>query len=252
MQSTKATIYAPTYFEGYDENSRITNDRSKAKTNQYYLQSDMIIRFGKHSFSLGIVPTGCVGRQVTQGPLVPGPWAFASPCATVIADNPAHGTAAEIARNKAAGMEFTAEVGDIIVMDGIAFECSAERNYGYLKLTLAADQAAAGAQVTEPNADEEMVMQHQRNVRDHLTGAEPAETCSICLSEVSTSIEDEGEPSQYAPHGSYAGEPCTQMILGTPCGIPLPCPHHSITDDEVAAIKQGLMRQRRIAEKASA
>lgn len=37
--------------------------------------------------SLGIVPEGSEGRQVFQGPLVPGPWGFATTHAMVIAND---------------------------------------------------------------------------------------------------------------------------------------------------------------------
>jgi len=59
--------------------------------------------------SLGIIPEGREGRQVFQGPLVPGPWAFVTTHAAVI-DNSGHSHAEYMAAERIAlGEPFTVE-----------------------------------------------------------------------------------------------------------------------------------------------
>lgn len=97
----------------------------ESKTDHVLVLSRSLKRFG-----IGGVPAGHVGRQVTQGPLVPGPWAFTFGLASVIAANPEHGTYGEIKRNLAAGREHTVEEGDRIVFDGVTYEVQVTDGFG--------------------------------------------------------------------------------------------------------------------------
>jgi len=65
-------------------------------------------------FRVGLVPEGESGRQTHGGPNVPGPWAYAFPLCTVI-DN-AGGTAADIERERKAGLLVHAKVGEVLVI----------------------------------------------------------------------------------------------------------------------------------------
>lgn len=63
-------------------------------------------------FGLGFVPKGSSARQVTAGPLVPGPWPFSFGLCTVI-DNYG-GSGRESSENKAKGIEHDVKDGDIV------------------------------------------------------------------------------------------------------------------------------------------
>ena len=80
-----------------------------------------------HRFGLAAIPRGKSGRKVFQGPLVPGPWAFAFGLSSVIAANPEHGTYGDIRRNKAAGLEHEVEAADLIRFDGVTYRIEVER-----------------------------------------------------------------------------------------------------------------------------
>jgi hypothetical protein len=64
-------------------------------------------------FKVGAVPRGSEGRKVHEGPMVPGPWAYAYGIAGAICANPEHGTFGEIRRAKAAGKFFQIEDGSL-------------------------------------------------------------------------------------------------------------------------------------------
>ena len=85
-------------------------------------------------FGLGFVPKGDEGRQVFQGEMVPGPWAYAFGLCSVI-DNHG-GTGAERQRNLEAGTEHDVEAGDTVIIDGNSYEVKVTRNgfEPYLKL----------------------------------------------------------------------------------------------------------------------
>jgi hypothetical protein len=70
-------------------------------------------------YSIGFVPPGYAARQVTQGPLVPGPWAFISANASVI-DN-FGGTKREIVQAAVEGRLVIAQLGDYLSIDGHTF-----------------------------------------------------------------------------------------------------------------------------------
>lgn len=70
-------------------------------------------------FGIGFIPAGHEARQVTGGPLVPGPWAYAYGLPAVIAQD--GGTGTEIANERAAGLLIECAVGDLLNMQGHTF-----------------------------------------------------------------------------------------------------------------------------------
>jgi hypothetical protein len=80
-----------------------------------------------------VTPAGSA-RQVFQGELVPGPWAFGFPLSTVI-DNYG-GTAREAENNRIIGMEFDAEIGDKFIIDDRVYVLTDDERYDYPKLKL--------------------------------------------------------------------------------------------------------------------
>lgn len=75
-------------------------------------------------FGVGAVPVGQAGNRAIPGSggaveRTEGPWAYVFGLASVI-DN-AGGTGAEIARNRAAGVELHAEVGDLLEIEGVVY-----------------------------------------------------------------------------------------------------------------------------------
>lgn len=84
-------------------------------------------------YSLGVIPTGRSGRQVFGGPMVAGPWAFASGNATVI-DNHG-GTGRERDTERAEGRLIECSAGDVLVIaDDLSVTISVDRR-GYPHLT---------------------------------------------------------------------------------------------------------------------
>jgi len=84
------------------------------------------------AFAVGCVREGESGRQEHQGPLVPGPWAYAFPLCSVI-DNYG-GTGAEIARERAAGNVIDAKLGDVLVVDGRGYVITKGSNSDNIEL----------------------------------------------------------------------------------------------------------------------
>lgn len=76
---------------------------------------------------VGAVLEGHSGRKVDQGPRVPGPWAYAFPLCTSISSSPEMGTGADIKRNKAAGVEFTVDEGDLVEVEGVVYRVKLDR-----------------------------------------------------------------------------------------------------------------------------
>lgn len=114
------------------------------RRDEYYLTSDHTIavrgtgRGFNRRFGIGAMPADMSGRQVTGGPLVPGPWAFAFGLCSVI-DNHG-GSAREAAEKRAAGTEHVVDFGDELVIDGHAY--TVERipwSSEHVKLVLVAD-----------------------------------------------------------------------------------------------------------------
>lgn len=71
-----------------------------------------------HRFGIGGIPEGNEGRQVYQGPLVPGPWCFAFGLCSVICDNPKLGTGAQLERKTADGSAHTVRDGSVLEICG--------------------------------------------------------------------------------------------------------------------------------------
>lgn len=73
---------------------------------------------GRIGYGVGEVPPGQQGRQVNQGPLVDGPFAYLFGLSGSITNNPLTGTKADIERERADGRLIEAEPGDILNIDG--------------------------------------------------------------------------------------------------------------------------------------
>lgn len=67
-------------------------------------------------FGIGAVKEGDEARKVQDGPMVPGPWAYAYGLCAVI-DNHG-GTKAESDRMQESGQEVTVQIGDVVEVDG--------------------------------------------------------------------------------------------------------------------------------------
>ena len=105
------------------------------------LKTEHVLAIAGTRFRLGIfvVAEGDEARKDFGGPMVPGPWAGTFGLATCMAANPAHGTGAEIARNKEAGIEHTVKTGDELEIDGNVYTIEVyRREYIALKLVRAA------------------------------------------------------------------------------------------------------------------
>lgn len=87
-------------------------------------------------FGLGFVPEGYEARQVDQGPMVPGPWAYAYGHASVLCDS--GGTKSELERAEADKLLYHADLGDILELDGVLFKIEKTHNRN-IKLVNVAD-----------------------------------------------------------------------------------------------------------------
>ncbi len=89
---------------------------------------NVVINFGNciTRYFLGVVRKGDEGRKEYQGPLVPGPWAYAGAMCGFI-DNHG-GSKAESERRMGEGTEITVESGDCLVIDGETYTISHQRN----------------------------------------------------------------------------------------------------------------------------
>lgn len=88
------------------------------------LETDHVIAFkstGKR-FGLGSTPEGKSARQVSQGPMVPGPWAYAFGLCVAITADPSTGTAAETRRLENENKFHLVEDGDILEIDGQSYK----------------------------------------------------------------------------------------------------------------------------------
>jgi hypothetical protein len=81
-------------------------------------------------FGVGGICRGGEGRQTYQGPMIPGPWAFAFGLGSTITANPAHGTGAERERKLAAGTEHDVAEGDRVRFDGVTYEVQVTNGFG--------------------------------------------------------------------------------------------------------------------------
>lgn len=86
---------------------------------------------GFAGYNASFVPAGEEARQVSGGPLVPGPWAALFGLGSVI-DNHG-GTAGEITRERAAGTVVEATAGDELEIEGVVFVLALDaRRYPHL------------------------------------------------------------------------------------------------------------------------
>lgn len=84
---------------------------------------------------IGGVLEGQEGRQVFQGPLVPGPWFWINPMTTAMSSKPGMGTMADIARAKAAGKYHTVSIGGAVLINGTLYKISFANSWNHdLKL----------------------------------------------------------------------------------------------------------------------
>jgi len=94
-------------------------------------------------FGICLVPAGDEGRQVHQGPMVPGPWASTFGLCTAICSDTSQNTGAVSARALAAGTEAIVENGDRVVMENVTYEIGLKRDYGNelrMSLTIVDDE----------------------------------------------------------------------------------------------------------------
>lgn len=95
--------------------------------------ADDVLVYQCRRFGIGFIPQGCEERQVIQGPMVPGPWAYCYGLCTVI-DNHG-GTGSEMRSLEERGLVHHIERDDIVVVDGTRHLVEATRN-GYPSLTV--------------------------------------------------------------------------------------------------------------------
>jgi hypothetical protein len=74
-------------------------------------------------YHVGAIPRGMSGRKDYMGPMVPGPWAFANQCATVLTDSAAH--RARDAAERADALKV--DNGSKVWIDGVEYTVQVER-----------------------------------------------------------------------------------------------------------------------------
>lgn len=84
---------------------------------------------------IGCIPAGEEARRVSHGPMVPGPWAWTSPMASVLSAEPAFSTGAVMEREKREGRLIDAKEGDVLIMCGDRYVIGFCRR-GFVTLTL--------------------------------------------------------------------------------------------------------------------
>jgi hypothetical protein len=90
-------------------------------------------------YGIGAVARDQVGRQVHQGPEVPGPWAYAFALATVI-DSEGKGSKFDSDQALAAGTEHDVTIGGRVQIDDVVYTIEAAPNHN-IKLVMNPDQA---------------------------------------------------------------------------------------------------------------
>ena len=116
-----------------------------------YRGTDLHKRFG-----ICLVIEGHEGRQVCQGPMVPGPWASTFGLCTVICSDTCQNTGAVSARAIEAGTEEIVEDGDLVRMDGTVYEIGLKRDHGNelrMSLTVVEDDDALTVEEAEAADD---------------------------------------------------------------------------------------------------
>lgn len=103
--------------------------RQNLTNNSRVLVAGSNARFGWH---FGFMPRGKSGRQVMNGPMVEGPWAytFAMP-ATLSGDG--HGSAWEMEEEKKRGTLYSVAAGEVVELDGTNYTVTVDRR-GYVEL----------------------------------------------------------------------------------------------------------------------
>lgn len=120
--------YPPADKVGEPEAIEIPIDRPDGRRSTHVLS----LKGTYHRFAVGRIAEGSEGRQVTDGPMVPGPWAYAYGLASVIDCH--GGTGAEIERNQAEQREHEVTEGSRVRIDGVIYRVSVERGE-FLNLT---------------------------------------------------------------------------------------------------------------------
>jgi hypothetical protein len=80
-----------------------------------------VLRVRGHRYSFSFVSPEGTCRRVYEGPILPGPYAYAVALPVIIAANPEHGSGAESRRLREAGAEVDAEIGDLVELGGYTF-----------------------------------------------------------------------------------------------------------------------------------
>jgi len=75
----------------------------------YGVKTDHVLNLEDKRFGIGLVPPGREARQVFEGPMVPGPWAYTYGLGVCICADPRRNTGAESARKKDEGTEHVIE-----------------------------------------------------------------------------------------------------------------------------------------------
>lgn len=89
---------------------------------------------GRYRHGLGACLRDESGRRIQDGPIVPGPWAYAYGLAVCITANPEMSSGAEAERGRAAGTEHVVEDGDLIELNGDFYEVETYRNAEFVRL----------------------------------------------------------------------------------------------------------------------
>lgn len=111
---------------------------------------DIVTRPGRlpGRFAFGFVgPDGSCRREY-QGPVLPGPYAYGFGLAVAITADPEMSTGAERRRNRAAGTEIDAKIGDEVVFRGFRFRIESAPNDN-VKLTLVGEQPKPALGITD-------------------------------------------------------------------------------------------------------
>lgn len=113
-----------------------------------YANNRVIVEGARATFTVGAVKRGEEARQVNQGPLVPGPWAYAFGNAVVI-DNHG-GSKRDIEKQRAEGVLVECKLTDTLIIHGDEYAISfadGGRDKHNIKLTLVPKETGSLAKV---------------------------------------------------------------------------------------------------------
>lgn len=105
-----------------------TSGDPEAHDRDHWSSDTVIVTPSGKRHKIGYIGPRGVGRRVDQGPILPGPFAYAFGLGVAITANPAHSTAAESQRLRKTGLEHTVHDGDLVVFPGVAFRVRIVRN----------------------------------------------------------------------------------------------------------------------------